>query len=75
MKKSNKFLESIGNLKDKLPLTYRFVQSMENARNQSGMPYSPAIITIKFYESKSIEPSGFYRPISKIVNLSKNEGE
>jgi hypothetical protein len=69
--KTNAFLDSIDdNFKEKLPLTYRFVESMNSARNQSVQSYTPAIVDIKFYESKSIEPSGFYRPISKIVKLT-----
>jgi hypothetical protein len=74
MNNSNAFIDNLeDDFKEKLPLTYRFVQSMNSARNQSIQSYTPAIVDMRFYESKSIEPSGFYRPISKIVLLVNHE--
>jgi hypothetical protein len=70
VEQSNKFLEKISSFQEELPLTFRLTKSMNSSRNQSGQAYVTAIIDIGFYESKSIEPSGFYRPISKIVNFS-----
>lgn len=74
MNNSTTPLDSLGdNFQQKLPLTYRFLESMTSSRNQVATPHTSAIINIKFYESKSIEPSGFYRPISKTVILASHE--
>lgn len=75
MENDNKFLQSINDIAERLPITYRFVQSMSEARNLPSESYTPAVIEIKCFESKSIEPSGFYRPISKILNLNIHEFE
>lgn len=73
MENDNKFLESINDIRNNLPLTYHFVQSMNEARDLPNESYTPAVIEIECFESKSIEPSGFYRPISKIVKLNIHE--
>lgn len=73
MENPNKFTESIADIMNMVPLTYRLVQSMNNARDLPSVAYTPSEIEVSFFESKCIEPSGFYRPISKIIRLDINE--
>ena len=73
MNKLNEFQKNIKNdIFRKLPLTYKFIKPLKSSRNEYEQSLIPPLIEIKFYESKSIEPSGFHRPISKIVKLRSN---
>jgi hypothetical protein len=71
MDKPNKFIESINISVEQLPLTYRFVQLIGSPDNLPQPTYIPPVIQIKYYESSSIETSGFHRPISKIIRFTE----